>query len=64
MQHSSDRILTTHVGSLIRPPALVGILKAIDAGESVSDGALGECLQNAVAEVVRQQADLGLDLIN
>jgi 5-methyltetrahydropteroyltriglutamate--homocysteine methyltransferase len=60
----SNRILTTHVGSLIRPPALVELLRAEEAGQPVDAGAFAACLEGAVADVVRQQAELGLDIIN
>jgi 5-methyltetrahydropteroyltriglutamate--homocysteine methyltransferase len=58
------RILTTHVGSLIRPPALTDMLRAAEAGQRVDDTAFAECLEAAVAQVVRAQADIGLDIIN
>jgi 5-methyltetrahydropteroyltriglutamate--homocysteine methyltransferase len=58
------RILTTHVGSLIRPPALTDMLRAVEAGQRVDDTAFAACLEAAVAQVVRAQADIGLDIIN
>ena len=64
MQRSSERILTTHVGSLIRPPDLVAMLKAADAGRPVEPAAFAACLDQSVARVVREQADVGLDIIN
>jgi 5-methyltetrahydropteroyltriglutamate--homocysteine methyltransferase len=60
----SNRILTTHVGSLIRPPALVELLRAQEAGQLVDASAFAACLEGSVADVVRQQAELGLDIIN
>src|SRR5579862_6747814 len=62
MKHSTDRILTTHVGSLIRPPALQGFLRAKQAGKPYDEKAYQTCLTNSVAEVVRQQADVGVDV--
>jgi 5-methyltetrahydropteroyltriglutamate--homocysteine methyltransferase len=64
MQRSADRILTTHVGSLIRPPDLVAYLKAQEAGVAVDPRAFAECLRAAVAAVVRRQTEVGLDIIN
>src|ERR1700688_3369499 len=64
MKRSSDRILTTHVGSLIRPPALQEFLRAKQAGKPYDQAAYGNCLQDAVAAVVRQQAEVGIDVIS
>lgn len=64
MEHSADRILTTHVGSLIRPSALTALLRAQEAGESVEPQAFATCLESSVADIVRAQARLGLDIIN
>jgi 5-methyltetrahydropteroyltriglutamate--homocysteine methyltransferase len=57
-------ILTTHVGSLIRPPALLKFLEAQRDKRPYDEPAFNSCLHDAVAEVVRQQADIGLDIIN
>jgi len=62
MKHSTDRILTTHVGSLIRPPALQEFLRARQAGKPYDETAYQKCLTDSVAEVVRQQADVGIDV--
>ena len=64
MKRSTDRILTTHVGSLIRPAALREFLSAKEAGKSFDEGAYAKCLRDAVREVVRQQADIGIDVIS
>jgi 5-methyltetrahydropteroyltriglutamate--homocysteine methyltransferase len=64
MKRSSDRILTTHVGSLIRPPALQEFLRAKQAGKPYDHGAYDACLKNSVAEVVHQQADVGIDVVS
>jgi 5-methyltetrahydropteroyltriglutamate--homocysteine methyltransferase len=64
MKRSSDRILTTHVGSLIRPPALQEFLRAKQAGKPYDHGAYDACLRNSVAEVVHQQADVGIDVVS
>jgi 5-methyltetrahydropteroyltriglutamate--homocysteine methyltransferase len=60
----AGRILTTHVGSLIRPPELQELLKAQRDKRSFDRAAFENCLHHSVAEVVRKQAQLGLDIIN
>jgi 5-methyltetrahydropteroyltriglutamate--homocysteine methyltransferase len=64
MKRSTDRILTTHVGSLIRPPALQDFLRAKQSGKPFDEKAYQRCLTDAVAEVVRQQAEIGIDVIS
>jgi 5-methyltetrahydropteroyltriglutamate--homocysteine methyltransferase len=62
MKRSSDRILTTHVGSLIRPPALQEFLRAKQSGKAYDENAYRRCLAESVAEVVCQQAEIGIDV--
>src|SRR5580704_16001240 len=64
MKRSTERILTTHVGSLIRPQALQQFLRAQQAGEPVEQAAYDRCLAQCVAEVVRRQAAAGIDVIS
>ncbi|MFY9696271.1 MAG: cobalamin-independent methionine synthase II family protein [Xanthobacteraceae bacterium] len=64
MKRSSDRILTTHVGSLIRPPALQDFLRAKQAGKPYDKSAYETCLQQTVANVVHKQADVGIDVVS
>jgi 5-methyltetrahydropteroyltriglutamate--homocysteine methyltransferase len=64
MKRSSDRILTTHVGSLIRPPALQEFLRAKQARKPYDEAAYAKCLKDSVAEVVRKQAEVGVDVIS
>ena len=61
---SAGRILTTHVGSLIRPPKLQEFLKVQRDKEPYDQAAFDACLHDAVADVVRKQAEIGLDVIN
>ncbi|HEY8094433.1 MAG TPA: hypothetical protein VID93_11640, partial [Acidimicrobiales bacterium] len=61
---SIDRILTTHVGSLIRPDDLVAALQARRAGDGISDDELAALLSDRVREVVLQQAEVGIDLVS
>jgi len=64
MQRSSDRFLTTHTGSLPRPDDLIRMMYAKEEGVPVDAAALAARVRAAVAEVVRKQADAGIDLIN
>ncbi len=63
MKRSTDRILTTHVGSLIRPQALLDQLRARQKGEP-NEEAYEECLKDSVAWVVRHQAEAGIDVVD
>jgi 5-methyltetrahydropteroyltriglutamate--homocysteine methyltransferase len=62
MQRSTERILTTHVGSLIRPPALLPLIKAKQSGQPYDEGQYKKQLAQAVADVVRRQRDAGIDI--
>src|SRR6516165_6598829 len=53
MKRSTERILTTHVGSLIRPAPLQDFLRAKQAGKSYDRTGYEACLKSSVAEVVR-----------
>jgi 5-methyltetrahydropteroyltriglutamate--homocysteine methyltransferase len=57
-----NRILTTHVGSLIRPPQLLQFIRLRQNGEPYDPAAYDSCLKAAVAEVVGRQAQAGIDL--
>jgi 5-methyltetrahydropteroyltriglutamate--homocysteine methyltransferase len=60
----TNRILTTHVGSLIRPPELVPYLAALENGHGIDSDGFGSALTTAVGDVVRRQVDIGLDIID
>jgi 5-methyltetrahydropteroyltriglutamate--homocysteine methyltransferase len=68
MKRSTERILTTHVGSLPRPDALVAlnaeIVQALTRGGAIDQGARGARLRTAVTEVARRQRELGIDIVN
>jgi len=64
MKRSVDRILTTHVGSLIRPQPLQEVLRAKQAGKPFDQQAYDRCLTRSVADVVRRQAEAGIDVIS
>ena len=62
MKRSTNRILTTHVGSLIRPQALQEIMRAKQGGQPYDQAAYEDCLKESIAEVVRHQAETGIDV--
>jgi 5-methyltetrahydropteroyltriglutamate--homocysteine methyltransferase len=64
MQCSTDRFLTTHTGSLPRPEDLIRMMYAKEEGVPVDAGALAARVRAAVADVVKKQAEAGIDLIN
>ena len=64
MKRSTDRILTTHAGSLIRPEKLREFIRAKQGGKDYDDGAYAACLTESVAEVVKQQAEAGIDVVS
>jgi len=64
MQPSTERILTTHTGSLPRPTDLTALLERLDAGTLPDPAAFAARVRQAVADVVRQQLDAGIDLVN
>jgi 5-methyltetrahydropteroyltriglutamate--homocysteine methyltransferase len=61
---AGGRILTTHVGSLVRPPELRAFLAAQRDHKPYDEVAFNRCLHDGVADVVRRQAEMGLDIIN
>jgi 5-methyltetrahydropteroyltriglutamate--homocysteine methyltransferase len=64
MKRSADRILTTHTGSLPRARDLTTMLEALDAGTTPDPAAFEARVRRAVADVVRQQVDAGVDIVN
>jgi 5-methyltetrahydropteroyltriglutamate--homocysteine methyltransferase len=64
MRRSTDRILTTHVGSLPRPPDLLDMVQAKDQGKPVDEKAHAARLRAAVGEIVRHQVELGIDIVD
>jgi 5-methyltetrahydropteroyltriglutamate--homocysteine methyltransferase len=63
MKRSTERIVTTHVGSLPRPPDLLDMIQAKERGGSFDAAAFAARVKSAVAEVVRRQAEAGIDII-
>lgn len=64
MKRSTERILTTHTGSLPRPPDLLEMIRARERGEPVDNQVLAARVESAVAEVVRKQLDSGIDVVS
>jgi 5-methyltetrahydropteroyltriglutamate--homocysteine methyltransferase len=64
MQRSTDRILTTHTGSLPRPPQVVELLLAEQNSSGAKAAELEDAVREAVAEAARKQVACGLDVIN
>lgn len=62
MKRSTERILTTHVGSLPRPQEVVDLLFAQDRGEDFDQDQFNEVMRRAVAEIVRHQTEVGIDI--
>ena len=64
MKTSTDRILTTHVGSLPRPEKLVDLLRLEDQGKKVNQETLNDSIGKAVDEVVALQVESGVDVVS
>jgi 5-methyltetrahydropteroyltriglutamate--homocysteine methyltransferase len=64
MKTSQDRILTTHVGSLPRPPALKELLVRKDQSQPYDTAALDRLTRQAVFDIVKRQAQTGIDIVN
>ena len=64
MKRSVDRILTTHTGSLPRPPDLLAMLEAVDAGAPPAPTVFAARVRSATLDIVKEQAEAeGLDKI-
>ncbi len=64
MQRSSEQVLTTHTGSLPRPADLVTLLNAKELSSSYDHVAYKERIRRAVSEIVRKQAETGIDIVD
>jgi 5-methyltetrahydropteroyltriglutamate--homocysteine methyltransferase len=64
VKRSTERFLTTHTGSLPRPDDLIRMMFAKEEGVPVDRAALQARIRSAVAEVVKKQADAGVDIVN
>ena len=63
MKRSTERILTTHVGSLARPDSLILLLRLRERGELYAREELARLVREAVTEVVRKQVEAGIDIV-
>src|ERR1700716_3850520 len=61
MKRSTNRILTTHVGSIIRPPKLAEV---IQARQRFDEAAYQQILKDSVADVVKRQSQAGIDVVD
>jgi 5-methyltetrahydropteroyltriglutamate--homocysteine methyltransferase len=64
MQRSTDRILTTHAGSLPRPRSLIALHTARFAGTPIDDAALDQAAEDASRTVIAKQIEAGIDIVN
>src|SRR5437870_3700803 len=64
MKRSTERILTTHTGSLPRPDDVVAMMRDRQSGQPVDDRALAARVKSAVEEVVRKQVQAGVDVVS
>lgn len=64
MQHSTNRVLTTHAGSLPRPPDMLDTLLLREQGKPVDEAAYEARLPGAVKEIVGKQVELGIDIVD
>ena len=64
MKLSTDRILTTHVGSLPRPDHLADGLLAREHGEPIDEAAFATEVRQAVHDIVRRQVAVGVDIVS
>src|SRR5439155_20386013 len=63
MQRSTQRILTTHVGSLPRPTDLLAMIQAKERGDPLDAEAFASRVKSAVAEIARKQGESGIDIV-
>jgi 5-methyltetrahydropteroyltriglutamate--homocysteine methyltransferase len=64
MRHSTERMLTTHTGSLPRTPTVLKYLEQHAAGDSIAEEAFEQAVHDGVTEVVANQTGAGIDIVN
>lgn len=64
MKLSTDRILTTHVGSLPRPKEVADILFAQDRGDAYDPAQFDSTIRSGVADAIRRQGEAGIDIVS
>jgi len=64
MQHNTDRILTTHAGSLPRPRSLTTLHTTRYAGATIDQAALEQAVEEATRTIIAKQIEVGIDIVN
>ncbi len=64
MKRSTERILTTHCGSLPRTPEVLGMLQEVSEGRTPDRAIFDAAVREGVEDVVRRQVDAGVDIVN
>lgn len=64
MLRAEGRFLVTHVGSLVRPPALIEFLEKVRDNKPIDVSAFEICLKKSVDEAVRRQVEVGIDVVS
>ena len=64
MLRADRRVVVSHVGSLVRPPAMIPYLEKIRDKEPYDEAAFEKCLTDSVAEAVRLQVEAGIDVVS
>jgi 5-methyltetrahydropteroyltriglutamate--homocysteine methyltransferase len=64
VKRSESRILTTHVGSLVKPADLQDLFSAQQSGQTVDEAAMRSRIGSAIKDVVHKQAEIGIDIVN
>jgi 5-methyltetrahydropteroyltriglutamate--homocysteine methyltransferase len=63
MQQNTDRILTTHVGSLARPHNILDMIQARTRGQAVDEAEFNAALRKGTEDIVRKQVECGVDIV-
>jgi 5-methyltetrahydropteroyltriglutamate--homocysteine methyltransferase len=64
MLRANRRFVVSHVGSMVRPPAMIPYLQKAQAGEPYDKAEFESCLTESVIEAVRLQAEAGIDVVS
>jgi len=64
LKTNQDRILTTHVGSLPRADAVIGLLERRESGAEYDTAIFDETVRRSVADVVKRQVEIGIDIVS
>jgi 5-methyltetrahydropteroyltriglutamate--homocysteine methyltransferase len=64
MLRTDGRLVVSHVGSMVRPPAMIPYLQKAQAGEPYDKAAFEACLTDSVIEAVRLQVEAGMDVVS